>query len=42
MQPNFKGFEDRTSYWAYLFARLQARGVDRAGARRPSMYRIAP
>jgi predicted permease len=23
MQPNFKGFEDRRSYWAYLFARLK-------------------
>ncbi|MEO8256348.1 MAG: ABC transporter permease [Acidobacteriota bacterium] len=22
MQPNFKGFDDRKSYWAYLFARL--------------------
>ena len=23
MQPNFKGFDDRKSYWAYLFARLE-------------------
>ena len=23
MQPNFKGFDDRKSFWAYLFARLQ-------------------
>ena len=23
MQPNFKGFDDRKSYWAYLFARLK-------------------
>jgi hypothetical protein len=23
MEPGFKGFDDRRSYWAYLFARLK-------------------
>ena len=33
MQPGFKGFDDRKSYWAYLFARLKPGRDDRAGAR---------
>ena len=32
MQPNFKGFDDRKSYWAYLFARLEP-GVSMEQAR---------
>jgi hypothetical protein len=32
MQPNFKGFDDRKSYWAYLFARLKP-GVSMEQAR---------
>ena len=32
MQPNFRGFDDRKSYWAYLFARL-APGVSIERAR---------
>ncbi len=34
MEPGFDGFANRRSYWAYVFARLQARRHDRAGAQR--------
>ena len=41
MQPGFKGFDNRRSYWAYLFARLKPGVVDRAGAARRSTRRIS-
>ncbi len=34
MQPGFKGFDNRQSYWAYLFARLKP-GVSIEQARAP-------
>ncbi len=39
--PGFNQFDNRRSYWAYVFARLQARRLDRCRRARRSTCRIA-